>query len=185
MSEMSAKRLLGTLCPFALVIKDGRKPDPCTKRMSQHNHLFDCLRNAHSPRARAASPMITSLNMGNGRGSIHRPHERRMSYNVGGGTGRRQAMAGERRWIILSEDGRHATLGRDTDPTPAEIKAASAGLSAQGLGGWLAVMDGPYHRTRGRLTLMMVRPVAPYSVAWEQAVEAFQEIRRERNAAAA
>ena len=94
-------------------------------------------------------------------------------------------MAGERRWIILAEDGRHATLGRHTDPSEAEIEAAGAGLGAQGLGGWVAVMDGFYHRPRSRLTLMMVRPVAPCPVAWEQAVEAFQEIRRERNAAAA
>ncbi len=94
-------------------------------------------------------------------------------------------MAGGRQWIILSEDGRHAMLGRHTDPFDVEIKAAGAGLEAQGLGGWLAVMEGFYHQPRNTLTLMMVRQVAPCPVAWEQAVEAFQEIRRERNAAAA
>ncbi len=94
-------------------------------------------------------------------------------------------MAGERRWIILAEDGRHATLGRHTDPFDVEIKAAGASLQTQGLGSWLAVMEGFYHQPRSTLTLMMVRQVAPCSVAWEQAVEAFQEIRRERNAAAA
>lgn len=102
-----------------------------------------------------------------------------------GGSGWGRAMAGERRWIILSEDGRYATLGRHTDPSEAEIEAAGAGLAAQGLGGWVAVMDGFYHRPRSRLVLMMVRPVAPCPVAWEQAVEAFQEIRRERNTDAA
>jgi len=105
--------------------------------------------------------------------------------NGDGSTGRRQAMAGERRWIILSEDGRHATLGRHTDPFDVEIRAAGDGLQAQGLGGWLAVMEGSYHRTRSTVTLMMVRQVAPCPVTWEQAAGAFQEIRRERNAAAA
>ena len=98
-----------------------------------------------------------------------------------GSTGWRMAMICERWWIILSEDGRHAILGGRDDPSEAEIEAAGAGLQAQGLGGWFAVMTGFYHRPHHKIILRMVRPVAPCPVAWEQAVEAFQEIRRERN----
>ena len=28
---------------------------------------------------------------------------------------------GERRWIILGEDGRHVTMGRHSDPSPEEL----------------------------------------------------------------
>jgi hypothetical protein len=62
----------------------------------------------------------------------------------------------ERRWIVLSVDGRYATLGRETDPCGDEIEAAEAALRAQGTAGWLAVMEGNPHV--GRLPrLMQVR----------------------------
>jgi hypothetical protein len=51
----------------------------------------------------------------------------------------------ERRWVVVAPDGRYVTLGRDSDPTEAEILAAEDGLRRQGLAGWLAVMEGnPY-----------------------------------------
>jgi hypothetical protein len=62
---------------------------------------------------------------------------------------------GERRWIVLTEDGRHITLGRYTDPSPEEIATAEAGLAEQGLSGWLAVMKGNYYE-RVQPSLMMV-----------------------------
>jgi hypothetical protein len=40
---------------------------------------------------------------------------------------------GERRWIVLGEDGRHITMGRHSDPSPEEVAKAEAGLAAQGL----------------------------------------------------
>ncbi|MFC7552328.1 hypothetical protein ACFQU7_08815 [Pseudoroseomonas wenyumeiae] len=65
----------------------------------------------------------------------------------------------ERRWVILGEDGRHVTLGRASDPSEDEIRRAEEQLRAQGLAGWLAVMQGnPYTGTMPRL--MMVRPLA-------------------------
>lgn len=47
----------------------------------------------------------------------------------------------ERRWIILGEDGRFTTLARTSDPTEAEIAEVEAAMRAQGVAGWLAVME--------------------------------------------
>jgi len=43
----------------------------------------------------------------------------------------------ETRWIVLGTDGRHGSLGR-TEPSEAEVLAASDALAAQGLSGWIA-----------------------------------------------
>lgn len=86
-------------------------------------------------------------------------------------------MARERRWIILSEDGRHVTLGRDTDPTNEEIERAGEQLQSLGLGGWLAVVDGFYYRPVETLKLLKVREIAPSSTTWENAEAAFRRIR--------
>lgn len=87
-------------------------------------------------------------------------------------------MTYERRWIILAEDGRHVTVGRDTDPTDEDVARAGVGLQAQGLGGWLAVLEGHYYQSRSALTLLMVRVITPTdSATWEQAQESFLQIR--------
>ena len=52
---------------------------------------------------------------------------------------------------MLGADGRHVSLGR-TEPSEAEVKAASDALAAQGLSGWLARMQGNYY-SRGKVTL--------------------------------
>jgi hypothetical protein len=62
-----------------------------------------------------------------------------------------------RRWIVLGEDGRHVTLGRDSDPAEAEIAAAEAALRAQGPHGWLAVAEGDLWSGRNSARLLMVR----------------------------
>ena len=74
----------------------------------------------------------------------------------------------ERRWVVVGEDGRYATVGRASDPTQTEILEAEKALVAQGLSGWLAVMQGnPYVRAVPRL--MEVRalgePTAPFEKA--------------------
>jgi hypothetical protein len=78
----------------------------------------------------------------------------------------------ERRWIVLTEDGRHFALGRYTDPSLEEIATAEAGLSAQGLSGWLAVMEGSYYE-RANLLLMMVRPLCKPDRTFFEAEGAF------------
>lgn len=79
----------------------------------------------------------------------------------------------ERRWVVLGEDGRFVTLGRHSDPTEEEISSAEHTLRAQGLAGWLAVVEGnPLLALRP--VLVMVRPLASPSVTFENGVEAFR-----------
>ncbi|MDO9502766.1 hypothetical protein [Falsiroseomonas sp.] len=87
-----------------------------------------------------------------------------------------EAVGLETRWIIIGTDGRHVTLGRHTDPSPDEITQAEAGLAAQGLAGWLAVMKGGYY-TRRKPSLMMVRPLCDPQTPFAEAVDAFQAAR--------
>jgi hypothetical protein len=83
----------------------------------------------------------------------------------------------ETRWILLSTDGRHVSLGR-TEPSEAEITAASDALAAQGLSGWLARMQGDYY-SRGKVTLEPLERIgAEYEADWELALAAFHAARR-------
>ncbi len=91
-------------------------------------------------------------------------------------TGRfqRRHMSAENRWIILTPDGGHVSVGRHTDPSDDEIEAAAGKLRQAGTGGWLAVMEGHYYRPRESVSVMMVRQLAPTGASWEAAVDAFQ-----------
>ncbi len=84
---------------------------------------------------------------------------------------------GERRWIVLGEDGRHVTMGRYSDPSPEEIAQAEAGLASQGLAGWLTVMEGGYYQGP-KPSLMMVRPLCNPHRPFAEAVDAFQAARK-------
>ncbi len=68
-------------------------------------------------------------------------------------------------------------MGSNSDPSPEELAQAEAGLAAQGLAGWLAVMKGGYY-TRRKPSLMMVRPLCDPKVPFAEAVEAFQATRK-------
>ncbi len=83
----------------------------------------------------------------------------------------------EMRWVVLGTDGRHVTMGRHSDPSPEELAQAEAGLAAQGLAGWLAVMKGGYY-TRQEPSLMMVRPLCDPKQPFAEAVDAFQAARK-------
>ena len=84
---------------------------------------------------------------------------------------------GERRWLVIASDGRHTTLGRMTDPTPAELETVERGLRDLGLAGWLVVSEGRYYGP-GPLDLMLVRPLVEMpGTAWEAACTAFTTIR--------
>jgi hypothetical protein len=84
---------------------------------------------------------------------------------------RREDGASDRRWIVVSEDGRYSTLGRASDPTDLQIEAAAAALRQQGLAGWLAVMSGSPYGKRVP-TLLEVRPLASPTRPWTEAAAA-------------
>lgn len=77
-------------------------------------------------------------------------------------------------------DGRYVTLGRESDPSEEEIRAAEEALRAQGLAGYLAVMEGnPWVGPMPQL--MEVRPLADPSGPFSEAAAACVEgIRRSR-----
>jgi hypothetical protein len=86
----------------------------------------------------------------------------------------------ERRWVVLGTDGRYVTLGRNTDPSEDEITQAEDALRAQGLAGWLAIMEGnPYIGAVPHL--IEVRPLAApgidFDVATATCVRAIAERR--------
>ncbi len=83
--------------------------------------------------------------------------------------------ASDRRWVLVGEDGRYATLGRAVDPTEGELRAVERQLIAQGIGGWLAVMSAsPYGSVMP--SLMMVRPLASPSRPWDAAERACYDL---------
>lgn len=74
----------------------------------------------------------------------------------------------ERRWIVLGTDGRYVTLGRNSDPSEDEVRGAEEALRAQGLAGWLAVMEGnPYVGAAPRLweVRRLAEPPVPFADA--------------------
>lgn len=83
----------------------------------------------------------------------------------------------ETRWIVLGTDGRHVTLGLHTDPTQEELVAAEAGLAAQGLAGWVALMKGDYYAER-KPSLIMVRALANPARSFEEAASDFEAKRK-------
>jgi len=84
----------------------------------------------------------------------------------------------ERRWIILAQDGRHVTMGRAAPPSEAEVEAAAAALTAQGLAGWLATLDGNYW-SRRRIALTPVQMLGDgATLDWPTAITAFQAARQ-------
>jgi hypothetical protein len=84
---------------------------------------------------------------------------------------RQEDGASDRRWVVVSEDGRFSTLGRASDPTDLQIEAAAEALREQGLAGWLAVMSGSPYGKRVP-TLMEVRPLASPTRPWPDAAAA-------------
>ncbi|MCA3349047.1 MAG: hypothetical protein INF97_00500 [Roseomonas sp.] len=83
----------------------------------------------------------------------------------------------QQRWIVLGTDGRHMSLGRATSPTDIEIIGVSDALTAQGLSGWLACMQGDYY-SRGKVTLAPLKRIgADHEADWQAALAAFQRLR--------
>ena len=86
----------------------------------------------------------------------------------------------ERRWLVLYEDGRHVWLGRHSDPSDDEIRAAEEGLTAQSLAGWLAVSEGDFWDLASDFVLLEVKPLANPTDEFEAAKARFLEHRRSR-----
>ena len=83
----------------------------------------------------------------------------------------------EQRWIVLGADGRHVSLGR-TEPSEAQVKAASDALAAQGLSGWLAHLQGEYY-SRGKVMLEPQQRIgAEHNADWQAALSAFHAARQ-------
>ena len=87
-------------------------------------------------------------------------------------------MSTEKRWLAVSEDGRHTTLGRHRDPTPDEIREVGAALDRVAAAGWLVVSEGVYH-SREPVTLLMVRPISARQADWPEAERRWHVIRAE------
>ena len=68
--------------------------------------------------------------------------------------------------------------GRHSDPTETEISGAEQALVTQGLHGWLAVTEGDYWGKRGKVTLLMVRPLGTPQATFDDAAAAFEILRR-------
>ena len=85
-------------------------------------------------------------------------------------------MTRERRWVVISEDGRHATPGRHTDPSEEEIRTAEVALAASGTAGWLAVTEGVYS-SRDAMTVLQVHVLGTSSVGWQDASSRFLSLR--------
>lgn len=89
-----------------------------------------------------------------------------------------RSVSDEVRWIVLSQDGRHVTLGRHSDPSPDELKRAEDALIAAGEHGWLAVLRGAYY-SQAVPSLLMVKTMGIPNEPWDKAVEAFERRRLE------
>ena len=89
----------------------------------------------------------------------------------------------ERRWLVVTADGRHVTVGRDTDPTGDEIQMLSRQVDELGVAAWLAIQAGDYHDPEAALELMEVRRIGRREGNWEQARTAFLAIRKRGTAA--
>ena len=84
----------------------------------------------------------------------------------------------QQRWIVLGANGRHMSLGRATPPTDMEIIGVSDALTAQGLSGWLARMQGEYY-SRGKVMLEPLQRIgAAHGADWQAALAAFHAARQ-------
>ncbi|MFO0162512.1 MAG: hypothetical protein ACK530_04460 [Alphaproteobacteria bacterium] len=82
----------------------------------------------------------------------------------------------ETRWMVLGTDGRHVSLGR-SEPSEAEVMAASDALAAQGFSGWLACMQGDYY-SRKNVTLEPLQRIGiAHDADWQAALTAFHAAR--------
>ncbi|MDD2877451.1 MAG: hypothetical protein PHT60_10800 [Acidiphilium sp.] len=75
-------------------------------------------------------------------------------------------------WIIITVNGEHVGLGRNSDPSVDEVAAAEFALVKAGSAGWLAVMRGKYYTSK-IVEIMKVRELASPRASWEYALASF------------
>ncbi len=92
--------------------------------------------------------------------------------------GARAPGAQERRWLVLAQDGRHVTLGRESDPSADEIARCGESLDRVGTPGWLVVSEGGYYNRRTPVRLLMVRQITAIAGEWPEAERQWHEIRQ-------
>ena len=80
----------------------------------------------------------------------------------------------QKTWIVVGRDGRHVLLGRNSDPSEAEIVQAEQALVVQGLAGYLAVAEGDYYDPSLPYALLEVRPLATPAFTFEEAASALR-----------
>ncbi|MFZ0509017.1 MAG: hypothetical protein WBE85_04625 [Methylocella sp.] len=81
--------------------------------------------------------------------------------------GRQEDGSSDRRWVVVSEDGRYTTIGRASNPTDGQIRDAEDALRRQGLAGWLAIMSWSAYGTKVP-SLIEVRPLASPAKSWDE-----------------
>jgi len=80
----------------------------------------------------------------------------------------------EARWIVITNDGHHAWLGRDSNPTVEELDALTLQLNAKGIVGWVAVLKGDYWARRSALEIILVRLLTEQAGDWESALQSWR-----------
>lgn len=83
----------------------------------------------------------------------------------------------ETRILILADDGRHATVGRQSRPTEAEISAAAGALAAQGIGAWLVEATGHLYGG-GEIELRALQRLSGAPADFVTAAAAFHALRK-------
>ena len=78
----------------------------------------------------------------------------------------------EKLWVVITMDGRHVWLGRNTDPTSEELRRTAEQLDRQSLTGFLGITEGSYYNPSHTLSVMFVRLLAGEG-DWETAKAAF------------
>lgn len=86
----------------------------------------------------------------------------------------------EVRWLVLTSDGRHVTVGRHRVSDKADLVRAAEALEAAGLAGWFVRMSGPYYGGR-EPELARLRLLTKCCGDWERVVRSFRYLRVQAN----
>ena len=86
----------------------------------------------------------------------------------------------ERRWLVVTQDGDHTTLGRHSDPSHEEVAKFGASLDEKCVAGWLVISEGGYYNSEP-VTLTMVHRITKRDGDWTEAERRWHQIRIEKN----